>query len=205
MATSNRRAGSNGLLLPLNEDFGDALFEILRIAQNEGHERPARSLVSSGGWPRVLQRTSYTCRLPIKPVLPIETEDRESRLFSPPSVGLGQGYSCNHNACTTLWTLSLFAGNYLMPNSVYKSFMDIKFSQQITSVTLDFATADFQQGEIPSPLQVTAYENSTGAPTIGSATAQGTYASDTMPMGMLSFNSGGTPFNLVELECNDVS
>ncbi len=119
-------------------------------------------------------------------------------IFSSPSDGFGQGYSVQ-NAGTTLWTLSLFSGNYLMPNSVYKSFMDIKFSQQITSVTLDFATADFQQVEIPSPLQVTAYENSTGTPPIGSATAQGTYASDTMPMGMLSFNSGGTPFNLVEL------
>ena len=118
--------------------------------------------------------------------------------FSSPSDSFGQGYSVQ-NAGTTFWTLSLFSGNYLIPNSVFKSFLDIRFTQQMTSITLNFATADFQQVEIPSPLQVTAYENSTGTAPIGSATAQGTYASDTMPMGTLSFNSGGKPFNLVEL------
>jgi uncharacterized protein (TIGR03437 family) len=34
---------------------------------------------------------------------------------------------------------------------------------------------------------------------VGSATAHGTYGADTMPMGTLTFNSGGKPFNLVEI------
>ncbi len=126
-----------------------------------------------------------------------QTKTGVSAHFSSPSDSIGQGYSVQ-NAGTTFWTLSLFSGNYLIPNSVFKSFLDIKFSQQLTAITLDFATADFQQVEVPSPLQVTAYENSTATP-IGSATAQGTYGGDTMPMGTLSFNSGGKPFNLVEL------
>lgn len=127
-----------------------------------------------------------------------QTKSGVSAHFSSPSDPIGQGYSVQ-NAGTTFWTLSLFSGNYLIPNSVFKSFLDIKFNQQLTAITLDFATADFQQVEIPSPLQITAYENSTASTPIGSATAQGTYAGDTMPMGVLTFNSGGKPFNLVEL------
>jgi hypothetical protein len=64
---------------------------------------------------------------------------------------------------------------------------------------LTFATADFQQVEVPTTLQLTAYRDATGTPPVGTATAHGTYAGDTMPMGTLSFSSGAQPFNVIEL------
>ena len=100
---------------------------------------------------------------------------------------------------STGFTMSQFFGQYLNDNNPNRNFLDIKFTQQLSSITLTFATADFQQVEIPTTIRLTAYENSTGTPAVGSATAHGTYASDTMPLGTLSFDSGGRPFNLVEI------
>jgi uncharacterized protein (TIGR03437 family) len=115
--------------------------------------------------------------------------------FSSPS---GSGFSIQSDASTG-WKMSKFSGNYLYANSLSSNVLDIKFSQQLTSITLTFATADFQQVEVPTTIQLTAYLDSNTTPAVGSATAHGTYASDTMPMGTLSFNSGGRPFNLVEI------
>lgn len=116
--------------------------------------------------------------------------------FSSPTAGAG-GFSVQSDA-TTQYHLSQFSSNYLWPNSVYNPALDIQFDQQLTSITFTFATADFQQVEVPTTIKVTAYENSTATP-VGSTTAHGTYAGDTMPMGTLSFDSGGQPFNLVEI------
>jgi hypothetical protein len=116
--------------------------------------------------------------------------------FSSPTVGAG-GFSVQSDA-STQYHLSQFSGNYLWPNSVYSPALDIQFSQQLSSITFTFATADFQQVEIPTTIQLTAYENSTATPAVGSATAHGTYAGDTMPMGTLTFNSP-TPFNVVQI------
>ncbi len=116
--------------------------------------------------------------------------------FSSPTIGAG-GFSVQSDA-TTQYHMSQFSGNYLWPNSVYSPALDIQFSEQLSSITLTFATADFQQVEVPTTIQLTAYENATGTPPVGSATAHGTYGSDTMPMGTLTFNAT-QPFNVVEV------
>ena len=100
---------------------------------------------------------------------------------------------------STQFRLSQFAGHYLYDNNLDRNFLDIRFSQQVGSITLTFATADFQQVEVPTTIQLTAYRDATGTQPVGSATAHGTYGGDTMPMGTLSFSSGAQPFNVVEL------
>ena len=96
------------------------------------------------------------------------------------------------------WVLSKFSNNYLAPN-VLAGVLDIRFSQPVTSLTLTFATLDFQDVVAPTPLRLTAYTNSTGTPAVGTITATGTYSgNNSMPMGTLSFASA-TPFNLVRL------
>jgi len=115
--------------------------------------------------------------------------------FSSP---VGGGYSVQTDTSTG-YRLSQFSGHYLWPNALDTKFLDIQFSQQLTSITLTFATADFQQVEVPTTIQLTAYVDSTGAPAVGSVTAHGTYAGDTMPMGTLTFSST-VPFNVVRLE-----
>ena len=99
---------------------------------------------------------------------------------------------------STGFRLSQFSGHYLYPNNLDRNVLRIGFSQPLSHITLTFATSDFQQVEIPTTIQLTAYVDSTGTPPVGSATAHGEYAGDTMPMGTLSFTSA-MPFNLVEL------
>ena len=102
------------------------------------------------------------------------------------------------NDGSTQFHLSQFSGNYLYPNNLNRNYLDISFGQQLTSITLTFATADFQQVEVPTTITLTAYVNSTANPAVGSISTHGYYAGDTMPMGSLLFNSPG-PFNLVEI------
>jgi hypothetical protein len=115
--------------------------------------------------------------------------------FSSP---LGTGFSVQTDASTG-YRLSQFSGHYLYPNGLDTRFLDIQFSQQLTGITLTFATADFQQVEVPTTIQLTAYVDSTGNAAVGSVTAHGAYAGDTMPMGTLTFSST-VPFNVVRLE-----
>lgn len=115
--------------------------------------------------------------------------------FSSPS---GAAFSIQTDA-TTGWKLSKFSGHYLNANNINGNALDISFSRPLTGITLTFATADFQQVEIPTTVRLTAYLGSTGTPAVGSASAHGTYATDTMPMGTLSFDSGGQPFSVVEI------
>ena len=96
---------------------------------------------------------------------------------------------------STSWRLSRFSGKYLSPNSINRNPLYILFSGRVTGITFTFATADFEV-EVPTTMQLTAYLDSTS---VGSVTAHGTYAGDTMPMGTLTFNSGGRPFNAVEI------
>jgi hypothetical protein len=68
--------------------------------------------------------------------------------------------------------------------------LDVDFSQNLSAITLDFATSDFIT---PSPFTVTAYENSV---LVGSASSTGEFLSGfTFPEGEVSFD-GGT-FNQV--------
>lgn len=115
--------------------------------------------------------------------------------FSSPS---GAAYSVQSEA-TTHWRLPRFSSNYLNDNDLTRSVLSIKFTQALNSITLTFATPDFEI-EVPSTIQLTAYLDSNATPVVGSASEHGTYvAGDTMPMGTLSFNSGGQPFNLAEI------
>jgi uncharacterized protein (TIGR03437 family) len=114
--------------------------------------------------------------------------------FSSPS---GAAFSVQ-NAARTGFSLSKFSGNYLYDNDLRRNVLTITFSQPLASISLAFATADFGV-EVPTTLQLTAYMDSSGTPAVGSATAHGSYAGDTMPMGTLSFDSGGRPFNIVEI------
>jgi hypothetical protein len=100
---------------------------------------------------------------------------------------------------STQFKLSQFSGHYLYDNNLDRNVLDIAFSQQLASIAFTFATADFQQVEVPTTIQLTAFRDVTGTQPVGSATAHATYGGDTMPMGTLSFNSGAQPFNVVEL------
>lgn len=118
--------------------------------------------------------------------------------FSSPSDNLGPAFSIQSDS-TTGFRMSLFSGNYLYDNNLNRNLLDIKFNQPLNNISLTFATADFQQVEVPTTIQLTAFQNSTGTSPVGSATAHGTYGSDTMPMGTLSFSSSGQSFDLVEI------
>jgi uncharacterized protein (TIGR03437 family) len=115
--------------------------------------------------------------------------------FSSPQ---GAVFSVQSDA-TTGWKLSQFSGNYLYDNNQNRNVLQVQFSSRISAVSLTFATADFQQAETPTTIQVTAYLDSTASTPVGTATAHGVYGSDTMPMGTLSFDSGAKPFNLIEI------
>jgi len=114
--------------------------------------------------------------------------------FSSPQ---GSVFSIQTGASTG-WTLSQFSGKFLNDNNLNRNALDIQFSQPLSSITLTFATADFDQTELATTIQLTAYTNTTATPAVGTASIRGTYASDTMPMGTLSFTSN-VPFNLIEL------
>lgn len=116
--------------------------------------------------------------------------------FTSPTIG-ANGFSIQTDS-STQFHMSQFFGNYLNPNSVYSPALDIEFNRELTSISFTFATADFNQVEVPTTIKLTAYQGSTGTTPIGSATAHGTYAGDTMPMGTLTFSST-TPFNVVEI------
>jgi hypothetical protein len=110
----------------------------------------------------------------------------------------GGAFSIQTDA-STQFRLSQFSGHYLYDNNLNRNFLDITFSEPVESITFTFATADFQQVEVPTTIQLTAYRGATGTQPVGTTTAHGEYAGDTMPMGTLSFNSRAQPFDVVEL------
>ena len=111
--------------------------------------------------------------------------------FSPqPFMG---GFSIQ-NAGTTFFTLSQLPGNYIYPDSLSPGYLDIAFSQNITDISLTFATADIDI-ETPTTVSLNAYET---ASMVGSASAHGAYIGDTFPEGVLSFSSA-QPFDMVQI------
>ena len=111
----------------------------------------------------------------------------------------GSGSFSVQDRFSTGWVLSLFSGHYLLANGLGTNALDIAFSRPIRSVSLVFATADFQQVETPTTVMLTAFSTTSGAGEVGSVTAHGTYSGDTMPMGVISFDSAGPPFGMVEI------
>jgi hypothetical protein len=124
-----------------------------------------------------------------------QTADGVTAHLSSPS---GSAFSIQTDTSTG-WHMSQFSGHYLYDNNLNMNPLEILFSRQITGITFTFATADFQQVEVPTTILMAAHVDSTATPPVGSATAHGTYAGDTMPIGTLTYDSGGVPFNLVQI------
>lgn len=97
---------------------------------------------------------------------------------------------------STFWYLPLFSGLYLNDNDLNRNTLRIDFNVLAEHVSLTFATADFQQNETPTSLQLTAYANGVQ---VGQTTAHGVYGATTMPMGTITFDAPATPFNRIDL------
>lgn len=102
---------------------------------------------------------------------------------------------------TTFTKLSQFSGKYLYDNKPSRDSLDIMFSQQLTSITLTFATVEYHTEA--SNITLTAYMNSIDTTPVGWTTSRGTFSNALYPQGTLSFNSGDQPFNLVRIEIPD--
>ncbi|MFO1484110.1 MAG: putative Ig domain-containing protein [Verrucomicrobiaceae bacterium] len=100
--------------------------------------------------------------------------------------------------------LSKFSGNYLEPLAD-GAMLVIQLDQPVTGVSLDFATVEAVNVDVPSNVQITAFDTSSGAPvSVGTGIAHGTVtAGDTLPVGTLSFNSAGAGFDQIVLQLPD--
>jgi hypothetical protein len=111
---------------------------------------------------------------------------------------LGAAFAVQTDSSTG-YRLSKFSGNYLDPALPGGSLV-IQFSLPVISVTLNFATLDFQPIVTPSPLRLTAYQHSTNTPAVASIEAFGTYnGADSMPMGVVTLTPT-KPFDVLVLE-----
>ena len=130
-----------------------------------------------------------------------QTSNGLTASFSSPSDSVNPAFSIQ-SYHTTFFELSQFSGRWLYDNKPSRDILDIKFSQQLTSINFTFATLEYHGGPSTEPSNITlvAYINSTDTPPIGSTAAHGTFSSALYPQGTLSFNSGGQPFNLVRIE-----
>jgi hypothetical protein len=130
-----------------------------------------------------------------------QTSNGVTALFSSPSDIASPAFSVQ-SYDTTFVRLPQFSGKWLYDNKPAMDSLDIMFSQQLTSITLTFATVEYHGGPEtqPSNITLTAYMNSINSTPVGLATTRGTFADSPYPQGTLSLNSGGQPFNLVRIE-----
>jgi hypothetical protein len=98
---------------------------------------------------------------------------------------------------TTFITLSQFSGKYIYDNKPTKDILEIKFSQPLKSISLTFATIEYQTGS--SNILLAAYMDSADSTPVGSASASGTILNSLYPQGSLSFISNNQPFNVVRI------
>jgi len=131
--------------------------------------------------------------------LPInQTSDNITAYFSSSSdTAAGSPFSIQSYE-TTFIQLSQFSGKYLYDNKPSRDALEIKFSQQLKSISLTFTTIEYQTG--PTEMTLTAYMNSVNNNPVGSASARGTVLTGLYPQGVLSFDSSGQPFNIVRVE-----
>lgn len=125
-----------------------------------------------------------------------QTKDGVTAYFSSPGVGLFSVQSSE----TLFLKLSLLSGNFLGNKNV-GDILEIKFNQQITSITFTFATFESHGApDQPSSIMLTAYIDSATSTPVGTATAHGTWPTggDSYPQGTLTYNSD-KPFNLVRI------
>lgn len=101
---------------------------------------------------------------------------------------------------TTGFSLSRFYGKYLYPNTTRGSALRIEFSRELIGIVFSFATTDYPEAELPTPIVLTALSATpSGTNVVGSVTNRAAFGSDTYPMGGLAFNLGSRTFNRVEV------
>lgn len=100
--------------------------------------------------------------------------------------------------------LSKFSGNYLEPLAD-NAMLVLQLDLPVTGVSLDFATVEDLNVAVPSNVQITAYDTSSGAPvSVGTGIAHGTVTpSDTLPVGTINFNSAAGSFDKIVLQLPD--
>ncbi len=99
---------------------------------------------------------------------------------------------------STFWVMPLFSGLWISDNNLNPNQLDLQFNRALTDITFNFATADFNQAELPSSVQMDAYTDSGMGTSVGSANTRGAYIGGTMPAGTMSFHSA-TPFGFVRV------
>jgi hypothetical protein len=87
-----------------------------------------------------------------------------------------------------------FDGRFLAPARLDPGPLLIEFGQAVRRVTLAFATPDSNQAEAATAIRLTAFA---GAAEVGSVQARGTYGTGTFPVGSVTFDSAGVPFDSV--------
>jgi len=96
-----------------------------------------------------------------------------------------------------------FSGLFLWPSNVNRNNLTISFSSNVTSISMDFKTAETHDpgpGGTGSPISLTAYMDSFSTMVGSPVTVNGNETLfDTYPEGTLAFNSSGQPFNLVSI------
>jgi hypothetical protein len=99
--------------------------------------------------------------------------------------------------------LSKFSGNYLEPTADAGT-LTIQLDQSVTGISIDFATVEPVNVPVASNIQITAIDNSSGAPVqVGTGIAHGTVTvGDTLPVGTINFNSD-SPFDQITLQLPD--
>ncbi len=97
----------------------------------------------------------------------------------------GMGFSIQSDQ-NLFYRMALFLGHYLYPSSLGSSRVDLAFDRPLAALTFDFATADFNQAELPSLVQVDLFADAAGTIPAGTASGRGAYIGSTMPMGALT-------------------
>ncbi len=100
----------------------------------------------------------------------------------------GMGFSIQSDA-NLFSRMALFTGHYLYPSNLGSSRVDLAFDRPLAALTFDFATADFNQAELPSPVQVDLFADAAGTIPAGTASGRGAYIGSTMPMGALTVSA----------------
>ena len=126
-----------------------------------------------------------------------QTSNNITAYFSSPSDTIAPAFSIQ-SYDTTSFRLSQFSGKYLYDNKPSSDILEIKFSQQLKSISLTFATVEYHVA--PTNITLTAYMNSADTTPVGSTTTRGTFLTDIYPQGLLSFDSRDQPFSLVRIE-----
>jgi hypothetical protein len=112
-------------------------------------------------------------------------------------------------AISTVINSAKFSGLFLWPSTINRDHLDITFSQNLTSISFVFKTAELHDpgpGGTGSPIRLTAYMNSLSTPVGNPITVNGIETPyDNYPEGTLTFNSNGQPFNIVEIDLPYIS